>query len=303
MPITLIIWGVGAPIALALLSVLLLTPWRATERQSSPRLGILLPLGALGLGYAIGNWGVSGGPRVDPLHGRLLYIGLACTVAGAFVAVLNLPKLLLWLLRLALCIGAAAVLVVPLAKPQGWSTTTLALAISAVGLAATAAWGSLAKVLDGQDGPLPPLAILMIGSAGSAAVLLSGQASTAQVQGSLLAGLGVFFVAAWRWPLALRLRATAPLLTVLPVCHWAVGLFYADLRPAAFGLLVAAIVALSITQLPPLRRLGGLFALLLYLAAALIPSGAAVGWTAREYFAAEQASSESSPSSVDDYGY
>jgi hypothetical protein len=188
----------------------------------------------------------------------------------------------------------------PLIEPQQWPVGQTALVVAlltSAGVAGWAAWDTLAAQ---EPGPGLTLGTIVIAAGGSGVVVLSGLISTGQVTGALVAALGGVFLVSWRFPVAGRLRGAAPVVALLLVGHWATGLFYAEMPPLSFALLVLAPAALLVSRLSWLARATAVLALAVRIAAVGAPVGGAVATAAVHYFAADAAAGAEREGARDD---
>lgn len=307
---TLLIWGVGLPLLAGGGVLLAGRPWRRGAGEGEEPAG-RLSFGALALGvaYAVGHLGRSGGPGLG-VEGGLLTIALAGLAAALLLGAVRLPPMVGWTLRLGVSLTAAVVLLQPLAVPQQWSGPELALRLGLVAGATLVAWLALERVVDRVDGAGPPLAVAALAAGSSAVVVMGGLASAAQLMAPLPAVLGLAFVLALRWPRSRLLNGAAPLLALTLVGHWAAAVFYGELPLSALVLLALAPVALLLVRLPRLARIGRVALLAAHLALVTVPLGGALVRAGISYFsvsapapAGPDGTAGPASSSDDDYGY
>lgn len=316
MVITVLLWGATAPALLAAgLLLFALRPWASAAPHdaagtAAPHRGRWGAAVALATGYVAGHWGLAGGPLStnNDISQMLLYLAAAGGVIGALDALWRPPLLLRWALRLALCGASSWLLLRPLLA-QGGPLLQHALALSTVAGGMLAAWSVVDGAAESEPGPGLGLALLLWVVAGAAVLVMAGTAAVGQLAGALAAGLGGLWVITWRWPAAGRLASAAPVLALVAVGQWAVGLFYAELPKASFVLLVLAPLGLVLVQLPLLARRAPLVRLVLRLGLVALLAGPAVAIAARHYFAPAAAASggtsgaAGSPADDANYGY
>ncbi|MBK8481804.1 MAG: hypothetical protein IPL40_11590 [Proteobacteria bacterium] len=320
-----LLWGALVP---ALLSATLFLaasrPWAASTAASTAALpaseasaaaGVGQPLGrwgaalALAAGYIAGHWGLAGGPLSanNDVSQTLLYLAALGGALGALDALWQRPIALRWGLRLLACAGSAWLLVRPLAA-QGGPIAQYGLAAATVAGGMLAVWSILDGAAAREPGPGLGLALLLWVVAGAAVLVMAGTAAVGQLAGAAAAALGGLWVVTWRWPASGRLTSAAPVLALVAVGQWAVGLLYAELPKASFVLLVLAPLGLVLVQLPRLARCRPLTRHALRLGLVALLAIPAVALAARDYFAAS-ASSPRNPAaggestSDPNYGY
>lgn len=319
------LWGALVPALLAATVLLAASrPWAATrlastaatsslEASAAARLG--QPLGrwgaalALAAGYVAGHWGLAGGPLStnNDVSQTLLYLAALGGVLGALDALWPRPMALRWGLRLLACAGSAWLLVRPLAA-QGGPIAQYGLAAASVAGGMLAVWSLLDGAAAREPGPALGLALLIWLVAGAAALVMAGTAVVGQLAGAATAALGGLWVVTWRWPATGRLVSASPVLALVAVGQWAIGLLYAELPKASFVLLVLAPLGLVLVQLPRLARCRPLTRHALRLGLVVLLAIPAAALAARDYFAASPASSGSpaaggSSASDANYGY
>lgn len=305
MVITVLLWGAFAPALLAAaLHLATSRPWSAARaaattppaaaddppRDQAPKLdpttgrwGAAL---ALAGGYIAGHWGLAGGPLSpnNDVSQLLMYLAAGGGLIGAVEARWRPPVALRWAIRLAACAASAGLLLRPLLA-QGGSAPQLALAIGTVAAGMVAVWSLIEGATEREPGPALGLALLFWIVAGAGVLVLSGTATVAQLAGALAAALGGLWVVTWRWSARGRLASIAPVLGLVAVGQWGIGLLYAELPKASFVLLVLAPLGLVLVQLPALARRGPFTRLALRLVFVAMLVGPAVAIAARHYFA------------------
>ncbi len=277
---TVVIWGALVPATLAF--VLLAVAWRRRASASGAG-GPWAAALAVGLAYVVGSWGMGSATAGDP-NLRLLVIALAGAGIGLVESLLRVPRWASWSLRIAASSAAAWLVVGPLVAPQQWGLAQVGLRVGVIAGATVMVWTAIDLQAAAEEGPSLALALALLAAGGSAVVLMSGLASTAQVAGALVAALGVGFLLSWRYPARARLRSAAPVVALLLVGHGAVGLLYAEMPPLSFGLLALTPLGLLLGRLGRLRRARAVAALALRLLVVSAPVGAAVATAAIPYF-------------------
>jgi hypothetical protein len=199
------------------------------------------PIGtlSLSLGYFAGQFVVAGWPDRYPVVSTewIPIIALGAAFVGLICALPRLPAIALWALRFLLL---AAILYVLLKKHIAgqWTPTeriAYLLALACAGL-------DLFAVMDrlGQQ-PLhigPPLMLMALTGASSAALVQSGSLLLGQLNGVLTATLGAGFLAACFLPGFSLDRGALTLAAGLQTAFWICGYFFSDLPALSIGLLV-----------------------------------------------------------------
>lgn len=276
-----LIWSALVPAAVAL--VVMFIGLRPFGRQVPQQRGAWAGALALGLGYAAGNWGLTGGPGGGGPEQRLLFIALGAAALGLVESLARPPAAVRWLTRVGASAAAGWLLLAPLWEPQQWSHGQLALRLGLVTATSVLVWSILDWLASEERGPSMALALAAAGTIGASVIVLSGLASTGQLSGAMVAPLGVLLLVTWRFPAAARLRSAVPPATLLLVSHPVVGLFYAEMPLASFALLAAAPLAVAVVRIPWVQRRSRLVTLVLRLAAVSLPAGGAVAISATHY--------------------
>jgi hypothetical protein len=317
-PSKVLIWGLVLPLVAA--GLILGVSWRVWKREgSAPRWSAALAMLA---GLATSHLALVGyqAPRFDVTHWILLFAA-AGAVWGLIASLLPTPEWLRWVVRVAAAGLASYLLLGPLLAQQLPVSRVIALAG-----AFFVVWSGLDRLAQRGAGPLFVLVSGLLFAGGSAAVIFSGNATSALAVSGAGGVLAIAFLIALRRPEPGALRSLVPALSLALVAQWALGLFYTDAMSvwtfALLALAPALVVAASLT----LTNARASIAVAVQLLILLAPVGGAVALTAARYFAPAKAAvrsraaghepssaSSSSPStngtkespagSDDDYGY
>lgn len=303
-----LIWNAVVPALLAGGVMLVgLSPWRAGAARNPAR-GRWAAAVALAAGYVAGQWGLGGLPPWDVATGDVSLSLMALAVIGAAVGVLDsrvgAPTAIRWLVRLAVSGCVAWLLLRPLIAAHG-SHLRFVLQGGLIVLAVSVLWTVLDFFAAREQGPSLVIVILLLGAGGSTTLALSGAATTAQLGVVLLAALGALLLVLWWAPAVGRLRSAIPVVALVTVAQWTIGLHYAEMPVTSFVLLAGAPIALLLTLLSAFRTRARWLVLAVRLLVIALPIAAAVATSAVAYFdsASSAAGTAGTRSGDGHYGY
>jgi hypothetical protein len=238
-------------------------PWRAPH-PARAAVG-----GALGVGAAffLGCRLLGARPHWPPPEAvdRLLVLLLPTVVGVEVVAAFpQVPRLLAWLLRLAIAAAAARVLLhqsvylADLAGPgtREWTPAQAWLILSGLAAALAAVWALLALLMRRAPGRSVPLALSLVCAAAAVTVMLSGYATGGQLALPLAGALAGAAIA------SLALRGTPGLSGAVGVgvvglyAVLVIGRFFGELTSTHAVLLGLAPLLCWLPELPYVRRAG-----------------------------------------------
>lgn len=177
-----ILLGLVLPFAVALTAAVLL-------RKRPPVAWIV----GVGLGAVAGQCGLIGKAVIKPIESTHWLVWL--TFAAMVVSLLRRPRWLHWILRIALCGGAAALIMRN--RIDDWQALSTGLSLGGLGLAMLIGWTMLAAKGDGEDRLQPAIWFIVIGAL---ALLhaLSESLVMGQLTGALVAALAAVGALSWQ---------------------------------------------------------------------------------------------------------
>lgn len=242
---------------------------------------------ALGLAYGAGHWGVIGWPAFPPVDVThwLPYLALAAMLFGLRDGLWPMPVWQRWALRLTLTGGTLWLLLRPLAR-NSWTGSQTVWWLAGLGAAFLIVWWQVDTLAERTRGAAIPLALMVLGTGTSIALVLGRSALLGQLAGALTAALGAAWVVSW-FHSGLRLaRGAVPVIVVLLAGFWLSGYFYAEVPAVTVALLWLAPAGLWAGEWSRAQSLKPWQGALVRAAAVLVPMALALGWAYRDWVAA-----------------
>jgi hypothetical protein len=250
-----IVWGMLAPVVIALVSVVLAHVARRRQRgRDAQPWG---PAVALAAAFGVAFDAMQGPPALPPLsvQGWLPYLGAGGVLVAVLATVTRSRRAVAWSLSIVLLLATAWLVVGRKRAAVEGNEFAVLLAVGAAALVGW--WVATELVAERLRGPALPL--WLAAAAGSAALVLadSGTQTMGQIAGALAVALAAVGVMAFRLrDLTLAgggVLVTGVLLVGLLVCHETH--YFGDVRTLdALALVAAAPVALWVLQLLPRKR-------------------------------------------------
>ncbi|HSR52086.1 MAG TPA: hypothetical protein VLV83_14740 [Acidobacteriota bacterium] len=247
-----IILGIVLPI-LAAAACTLLFRALSDDEESGLRRGAAL---GLGLAFAVGHWIILAWPPLPPVDSThwLAYLALAAALLGLVEGGPGLPAAVRWGLRLILAAGTVWLIGKPILQ-NSMDGAQAALALVGLTLGLLVLWTEIDQLAARTPGVSLPLALTVLATATSVALVLSYTASLGQLTGSLAAGLGTLAAAALLFSKLKLDRGASGVASTLLGGLWISGYFYASLPLYSLLLLWLSPSALWLAEAGPLRDL------------------------------------------------
>ena len=271
---------------------------RASAAATTP-LAFIAPFGALAACVPVRGW-----PGVPPNDASLwpIWLGFVIAVYAAVEGARQMPAVSTWLGRGALSIIVAVLVAKPLMVHQ-WSAAFSALVAVTAGAISTVCWSAVAHRAGTARGPGLPLGLAALCAVAAATLGASGTALLAQCVGGMAAGLGLYFLAALKWPDLSARTVVGPVIALLAGFLLG-GVLYAEVRLVSVALLVVAALAVGLVPWPP-KLATGLRSAVAYGVIVAVLGGAAVGASLlpRTPTAEESSPGDDGGDDYDGYGY
>lgn len=261
-------------------------------------LALLAPAGALAACVPVRGW-----PGLPPTDASLwpIWLGFAIAVFATIEGTRRLPMAWAWLGRGALSVVAAVLVAKPLMDHQ-WSAAFSALVAATGGALSGVCWSAMARRAETARGPGLPLGLAALCAVTAATLGASGTALLAQCVGGMAASVGVYFLAALKWP-DLSARSVVGPVIALIAGFLLGGVLYAEVRLISVALLVAAALAVGLVPWPP-KLATGLRSAVAYGITVAVLGGAAVGASLLpQATTTEDSSPDDGGDDYDGYGY
>jgi hypothetical protein len=209
----------------------------------------------LGLGYFVGHWGILGWPPFPGVDSKdwVAWLALAAALLGMIEAARSFSIWTLWGIRAVFVAGLLAWLLRSKVE-HGWSMGEAALWLGGLWVALLASWWNLEAQAERIPGPGWMFHLGLISAGWAAVQVLSGGASTGQLDGVLAStALGALPVIGLRPGLALSRGGPAVATTVLSGLGLT-GYFYSEVPALSAVLLTLAPWAPWVDRIGLIRR-------------------------------------------------